>query len=63
MLNSIEDEKQHKIWEDLYGDMELEEVLEKDEDAHYYFISHLTLDELAEYDYDFYIERMIDMVN
>lgn len=60
---SIEEEKQHKIWEDKYGEMELEEIKKFDEEAHWFFASMLSDDELECYDFELWLERKIDQSN
>lgn len=59
----MENEKQYKLWEDKYGDMKLEDIKMEDEEAWYYFISHMSDDELQCEDYEAFLERKIDQAN
>lgn len=63
MFSTKEEKKEREEWVTKYEDMELKDIREIDEEAHAYFVSMMTADELYEYDYELYIERRIDLAN
>ena len=58
-MYSEKNDKLYMEWEEKYGDMNLVDIKEEDEEAWYYFIENMTDDDLQCEDYEAFLERKI----